>query len=67
MSAEPFELVVIGFEVEFEQACALAEVLHGMPLAHWRLHARDDAQALRVHEAASYLLQSLIEHGFDPR
>ncbi|MCZ8175113.1 MAG: hypothetical protein O9343_07970 [Burkholderiaceae bacterium] len=67
MSAEPFEFVAIGFEVEFEQACALAEALHGMPLAHWRQHARDDAQALRAHEAASYILQSLIEHGFDPR
>lgn len=65
MRAEPLAFIAIGFEVE--QASALAEVMHGMPLAHWRLHARDDAQALRVREAASYLLQSLIEHGFDPR
>lgn len=61
------EFFTIRFVVEFEQACALAEILHRLRWEHLREHAINDAQALRAWEALDAVLQGLIARGFDPR
>lgn len=64
---EPFEIFTIRFEVEFEQAWELAQLLKRIGWSECRAMSESEGQCRLMLEAIEQVREGLCAKGFDPR
>ena len=65
--SEPFEFFTIRFEVEFEQAWELAQMLKRIGWSECRAMSESEGQCRLMLEASEQVREGLCAQGFDPR